>query len=506
MPPTNSIRDQVADETGFLLPSISPEAVGIPSGALRRLCERLVERGLVMHSLLVVREGRVAFEQYGMPYVREASHRLYSVSKSYVAVAVGTLIDDGLLGLDDRILDLLGDEHDDLPVHPWIAASRVRDLLTMTGPHLSTTYKRTADPDWVRTFVTLPPGKHPGTTFAYDTSCTIVLTAIVERLTGRPITEHLQDRVLGPIGCQTPLRSLMTPKGADAGARGGGPTWRELEHNDAGVSHGGSGFFSTPRDLARFALLCMRAGRCGDREIVSDGYMRAATSYQVSTLSSPDRHPDRRQGYGYQFWRTRHGGFAALGMGGQVALCIPEADLVVVATGDNQPEGLGFDALLDAVWDELLPAIVPQAPGTTALSGASSFAPSAPRGMQPSPAVRRAWTLLPGDTDLVRVEAITDVTHGKLVMTTVSGSVREIPFGIGDFVAHDLPGYGYPSRSAGAWVDATTLYVRTHVDGDYLAQLEFTLGTDGDAVTIVMNRSAELFADEYRGTASGRRS
>src|SRR5690606_23825348 len=129
----------------------------------------------------------------------------------------------------------------------------------------------------------------------------------------------------------------------------------------------------------------------------------------------------------------------------------------------------------------------------------TSFAPSVPSSVQPPPTFRTAWAVLPGDTDLVRVEAVTDATHGKLVMTTVSGAVREIPFGVGDFVEHDLPGYGYPSRSTGAWVDATTLYVRTHVLGDYLAQLEFSLGIHGDAVTVVMHRSAELFADEYSG-------
>lgn len=495
--------DPVTGHSGFLLPSAPPESVGIPGETLCRLTERIVERGLVMHSLLIIRGGRVAFEQYGSPYARTTPHRLYSVSKSYVAVAIGTLVDDRLLSLDDLAVDVLGDQLNGLPLHPWVAATRVRDLLTMTGPHLATTYKRTADPDWVRTFFTVPPGKHPGTSFAYDTSSTIVLTAIVERLAGRRIAEYLQDRVLGPIGCEAPLRSLMSPKGADPLIRGGGPSWREVEHNDAGVSHGGSGFFATPRDLARFALLCMGAGGCGDKQIVSADYLRAATSYQVSTLPSADMHPDHRQGYGYQFWRTRHNGFAALGMGGQVALCVPDADLVVVATGDNQPEGLGFDALLDAVWDELLPAI---GDFVAQPASARSFEPVAPAGVLPAPVVRAAWTLLPGDTDLAAVEVVSDDRRGTLRMTTVAGSVREIPFGVGSFLEHELPGYGYPARSAGAWADDSTLHVRTHVTGDYLAQLEFTVGINGDAVTVVMRRSAELFADEYTGTASGLRS
>lgn len=500
---TNIALKPVADQSGFLLPSAPSESVGIPDGALSRLRTRIVERGLVMHSLLVIRKGRVAFEQYGEPYDSTTPHRLYSVSKSYVAVAIGTLIDDGLLSLEDRAVDVLGDEIVALPRHPWIEDARVRDLLTMTGPHLSTTYKRTADPDWVRTFFTTPPGKSPGTSFAYDTSSTIVLTAIVERLTGRRIAQYLQERVLDPIGCQTPLRSLMSPKGADPLTRSGGSPAREIDHNDAGVSHGGSGFFATPRDLARFALLCMSEGRCHERQIVSAEYIRAATAYQVSTLTAPEMHPDRRQGYGFQFWRTRHNGFAALGMGGQVALCVPDADLIVVATGDNQPEGLGFDGLLDAVWDELLPAIPDL--DTPPVTAVHSFAPAAPAGVMPAPTVRETWVLDPGDTDLASVEVVTDGARGTLTMTTVAGATRQIPFGVGAFLEHRLPGYGYPSRSAGAWVDDSTLHVRTHVTGDFLAQLEFTLGINGDAVTVVMRRSAELFADEYSGTASGLR-
>lgn len=500
MSTTSSTRVPATDRSGFLLPSTAPEDVGIPRDALQRLVTRIVERGLVMHSLLVIRHGRIAFEQYASPYAGDVPHRLYSVSKSYVAVAIGTLVDDGLLALDDRVVDVLGGDLDGLPRHPWVAATRIRDLLTMTGPHLSTTYKRTADPDWVRTFFTVPPGKHPGTTFAYDTTCSVVLTAIVERLTGRRIAEYLQDRVLAPIGCEVPLRSLMSPRTA----AGGGPTWREVEQDDAGVSHGGSGFFATPRDLARFALLCMKSGRCGDRRIVSAEYLDAATSYRVSTLAAADRHPDHRQGYGFQFWRTRHNGFAALGMGGQVALCVPDADLIVVATGDNQPEGLGYDALLDAVWDELLP--VADDVEARAAGRSHSFEPVAPTGILPAPVAQAGWTLLPGDTDLAALHVATGDERGMLTMTTLSGAVREIPFGVGGFVEHELPGYGYPSRSAGCWVDESTLHVRTHVTGDYLAQIEFTLGINGDAITVVMRRSAEFFADEYSGTASGVRS
>lgn len=483
------------------------------SAAILRFLTRLERRGLVTHSLLIARRRRLAYEAYWSPYTAQTPHRLYSASKSYVAVAIGALVDDGLLGLSDHVADHFPDKVPSGTLHPYVAAMRVIDLLTMRSAHGGTTYKQVEDTDWVRTFFTVPPTRQPGTVFAYDTSATVVLAALVERLSRKRLPEFLMDRVLGPIGVEAPLTALVSPAGMDAHERGGRPTAREVEVNPAGVSHGGSGLSGTPRDFLRFAQLCLDQGRWGADQVISAEYMRAATGYQTSTMHTTGYYPDSQCGYGFQFWRTRHGGFSARGMGGQIALCLPDHDLVVVTTGDNQPVGGADQAFFDAVWEELLPAVdAPASVGPAEVEKLARVTASlalAPvpivEGAWPSTHVPAVWALDAGQSAFVRLSLQVDDAGGELRLTAHDGQEHPFPFGLGTLVRHELPGYGYETLSSAAWLDEQTLYLRSHVLGDYHAQLGFTITVREDAVTLTMNRAAELFAEEYQGTASGHR-
>lgn len=488
-----------------------PEELGIPSRAVLDLLARLDRRGLNSHSLLVARHGRLAFEGYWAPFAADVPHRLYSASKSYVSLAIGALADDGAIGLTDRLVDHFPDK---VPaqVHPYVAQMRVVDLLTMRTAHGSTTYKQVEDPDWVATFFTVAPTRMPGTLFSYDTSATVVLAALVERTSGQRLPDYLMDRVLSPIGAEHPVTALVSPTGTTAAERQGRPTARELEDNPRGVAHGGSGLFATPRDFLRFAQLCLQQGRWDGAQVVSAEYLRAATGYQTSTAHVPGWLPDSRCGYGYQFWRNRHGAFSARGMGGQIALCVPEEDLAVVVTGDNQGH-LGADqAFFDAVWEVLLPAL--DAPGPHPAQEAEELAQAAAALALPTVPAARAdvtrpfaarWHLEQQEGPFAGMELHTDRRGGALRLTGRDGRVRELPFGTGHLVRHELPGYGYPTLSSGAWLDEQTFRMHSHVLGQYLAQIEITVTLRADAVVVVMAAAAELFAEEFHGTITGRR-
>ena len=149
-----------------------------------------------MHGFLLVRHNRIAAEGYWAPWTAEHTHRIYSVSKSFVALAVGMMIDEGRLTLDDLVVEYFPDK---LPeeLHPWLAASTVQDLLTMATPHSTTSYTRD-DPDWVWTFFNRTPSHPPGTIFSYDTAATVVLTATVERLAGMPFLDYIATAISGP--------------------------------------------------------------------------------------------------------------------------------------------------------------------------------------------------------------------------------------------------------------------------------------------------------------------
>jgi len=488
----------------------TPDEAGVSSAAVLRVLSRLEQRGLNMHSLLIARQGVLAFEGYWAPFTAETPHRLYSASKSYVSVAIGALVDDGALALTDRLVVHFPDKVPD-GVHPYVVAMTIEDLLTMRTAHGGTTYKKVEDPDWVRTFFTVVPDRVPGTVFSYDTSATVVLTALVERLSGKSLPEFLMDRILGPIGVRHPVTALVSPMGTTAEQRAGRPTWREMEDNPHGVAHGGSGLFATPRDFLAFAQLCLQQGRWGGEQIVSAKYLQAATGYQTSTAHAAGHLPDSRCGYGYQFWRTRHGGFSARGMGGQIALCLPERELVVVTTGDNQGRSGTEQAFFDAVWDELLPTLEePEAPSPEAVEELNRVREGLALTAVPIRAghhreLTGRWILDEHHGTFTALALSVVAERGQLELTGRDGRLRTFGFGVGALLPGELPGYGYETLSSGAWLDEQTLYLRVHVLGLYLAQLEISVAMRGDAVTLTMKKDAEAFANEYQGTVSGHR-
>ena len=342
--------------------------------ACARLVGRIEAEQPHLHALLLVHRGELVLERYRPGHSVTEPHRLYSVAKSFTALAIGALIDDRRLRLTDRMVDHFPEK---LPptVHPWIAAMTVEDLLTMRTAHRITSFTQTEDTDWVRSFFTVEPAQQPGTRFAYDTSATVVLAALAEKLSGSRLEDYLLQRVLAPLGFgaeartvpgQPILQAWRSPLGLSAAQRGGRPSWESVPDNPQGVPHGGSALFCTARDLARFAQLCLGQGRSGETQILSAEFMAAATGWQAPTADENFPCLENRQGYGYQFWRTRHDGFLAWGMGGQIVLCLPEHDLALITTGSSFDRSDDHQMIFDAVFEELLPALTPvSAPQTT---------------------------------------------------------------------------------------------------------------------------------------------
>jgi len=346
----------MASTPGYSLHRASPEEVGIPSASLAAMLRRIEIGQLNLHSLLVIRHGRLVTERNWDPYGPETLHRMYSVSKGFAGVGIGFLIDAGLVRLTDRIVDHFP-ELVPADVHPWISAMTVRHLLTMSTAHSFTSYKQAEDTDLVRTFFTVPPTRPPGRLFAYDTSAAVVLGALIERVSGLSLTGFLHDRLWSRLGCEGGLRALRTPTALPVDHAGSSPAWREVETNPAGVDQAGSGVMCTPRDLARLGLFCLNRGLVDGRQLLSSDYLIAATTPQISTDLKPGYDPALDAGYGYQIWCTPYDGFAFHGMGGQLALMHPEQDLVVVATADDQLDGSVIRTVQSAVWEGLLPAL-----------------------------------------------------------------------------------------------------------------------------------------------------
>lgn len=312
----------------------TPSSEGVDADSVQRFLDHAEDTGLDVHGLSVVRHSRVVAHGIWAPYQADRPRLVYSVSKNFTITAVGAAIGEGLLGLDDTVVsfypELDGEIRD-----PRSRSMTVRHLAAMASGHLSDTIERARELDplnWVRGFLLLPPEREPGTVFAYNQSATYTLAAIVQRVTGQSLMSYLRARILDPIGI-----------GATAWTQG--PPGQDL---------GYSGLFATTDAIARLGLLYLRDGFWGNRRLLPPGWAGEATRVYVSTARPPKAtaaDPDSQLGYGFQFWRSRHG-YRGDGAYGQYCLVLPDQDAVIATTAGTER----VEDLLDAVWRFLLPA------------------------------------------------------------------------------------------------------------------------------------------------------
>ena len=321
-----------------LLPRSTPAASGVSSRSIAALLDRLEEAPIECHSLMVVRHGHVVAEGWWAPYSAERPHLLYSLTKSFTSVAVGLAIADGLLSVDDRVVDVLPDHVPD-GVSEQGRRITVHHLLSMTAGHptdsLADAWELEPD-DLVKGFLRLPFTAPEGTRHVYDNSTTFLLARMVERVTGRGLDDFLDDRLFTPMGVEH----------------------AEWDRVKSGAVFGFHGLHLTTEAVAAFGELLLRGGAWGGRQLVPREWVDLATRRHVDSepFEEGTDNADFSCGYGYQFWRSRHG-FHAHGAFGQQCVVVPSHDLVVAVTAEGEAQ-----ALFDALWDCLLPGL--DQPGT----------------------------------------------------------------------------------------------------------------------------------------------
>ncbi len=317
-----------------LLPRSAPSAEGMDATSVMALLDRLEERSVECHSLMVVRHGRVVAEGWWAPYSRDRPHLLYSLTKSFISVAVGFAVADGLLRLDDRVVDVL-DDHVPADASTQARQLTVHHLLTMTTGHRADTLAEawTLEPaDLVKGFLRVPAQYPAGDRHAYNNPTSFVLARMVERVAGQSVPELLDDRLFGPMGVESP----------------------EWDRVASGATFGFHGLHLTTEAVAAFGELLLRHGSWHGQQLVAPDWVELATRRHVQTGPWHDgwRAADWLQGYGYHFWMSRHG-YRADGAMGQYCLVIPEHGLIVAMTA----AAADMRVPLDAVWDCLLPGV-----------------------------------------------------------------------------------------------------------------------------------------------------
>ena len=307
----------------------TPESQGVLSSAIIDFIKTSEKTIQHLHSIMLLRHGKVVAEGWWYPWRIETPHMLFSLSKSFTSTAVGLAVAEGRLSVDDTVLSFF---HDEAPkkIHPNLAGMKVHHLLSMsTGHDQDTTERVFSQRDPIKKFLSLPVEHAPGTHFVYNTAASYLLSAILQKLTGQTLVEYLTPRIFNPLGI-------------------GGATW---ESHPNGVNFGGWGLNIKTEDIARFGQLYLQKGEWNGRQILPKEWVKAATSKQVSNGDDPSS--DWAQGYGYHFWRCRHNIYRGDGAFGQYCIIMPDQDAVLAITA-GVPD---MQAVLNLVWEILLPAM-----------------------------------------------------------------------------------------------------------------------------------------------------
>jgi CubicO group peptidase (beta-lactamase class C family) len=253
------------------LPRATPESQGVTSAGSLEFIDAL-DRLEHVHSVMVLRHGHVIAEGWWAPYQAERPHALFSISKSFTSTAIGLLVEERRLSLDDRVVDLL---RDDAPstVDDRLAALQVRHLLSMsTGQALDGLETADGVDGWARRILGVPVTHDPGTRFMYQTGATYLLAAIATRLTGERLLDQLTPRLLEPLGID-------------------GATW---ERSPDGIDAGGFGLSMTTEDIAAFGQLLLQRGWWQGRSLVPSTWRRPQPRRSFPTVIPRSQATGRR--------------------------------------------------------------------------------------------------------------------------------------------------------------------------------------------------------------------
>lgn len=312
----------------------SPESVGISSSAILDFLRRAREACVEMHGLMILRHGKVCFEGWWKPYAPQYKHSMFSFSKTLTATAIGFAEQEGILTLDERLVDIFPDLCPEAPSENLQKAD-IYSLLTMScGHETEISREEDASPDWIAAFLRHEFKYAPGTMFQYNTPGTNMLAAILQRKTGQTVSEYLDTRLFLPLG----IEGARCLKLAD------------------GVERGGSGFFLSTEDMARLAQFYLQKGVWEGRRLLRESWFDRASACQIATVNPVFSNHDSnwRCGYGFQMWRCiPEGVYRMDGAYGQFGVIFPDQDAVVAINSAS----VYPDDLLNILWDTLLPAM-----------------------------------------------------------------------------------------------------------------------------------------------------
>ncbi len=457
------------------------------SELLHTFREEMKRRNVRLHGAVIMSGGKIVEQTYCGRYTADTLTRMYSTTKSVAAIAIGKLVLEGKLSLDDRVVDIFADRFDMSDVHPYLREQTVRQMLLMTTCLSEPAYDENCR-DWLAAYFRAKPTHPAGTVWNYDSSGSYVIGAITKHITGLDFVEYLRPE-FDIMGVGAGVYCLRGPDGE---------AWAS------------SGFMATTADLAKIAYMLMSGGRWCGKQLIPEDFARDAISPLVS---NNDRGIASRFdcGYGYQIWSHPGGAFAFRGLGGQIAIGYPERDLVFACNSDTSNNHNAYDDIFDAVEQILLPAYPKKEKPIHA-------------GIKENPVKTTVFEKIKNttysiDENPIGIETVRlggDENRIELYYTRRGVDYR-LDFSVGEETRFVFPEkysgvelfcekefINYNCTAIAEWLEPGKLYIRIYAEDLFVGNMALCFAFRDNLIGVKAVKSAQFFFDDFRGFAGGR--
>ena len=495
VPPTRGAAPPATTEW----PTATPESVGIDSRPLAAMFDFIREHSVPVHSIQLIRRGRLVLDAYIYPYDGRTRHDVASVTKSFTSTLIGLALARGhQRDMHQPVLDFFP-KRSVAGLDERKRRQTLEDLLTMRSgwdcgvpagaPGINADSQLAAmrrREDWAQFALDLPMTSDPGSGFLYCNANCHLLSTLLTRTTGTNALAFARRELLDPLD----IHDVAWP----ADPQGNNYGWGDLQLH--------------PHDMARFGQLLLLRGQWRGREVVPESWLQTATQAHVRQTGGNDH-------YGYLWWvnSTIPGLFEAVGRGGQRITVWPDKELVLVYTGGGfEPDDLApfilksLASTAAAGTNQSLAAN----PGSNARLRARLAAARRPPPAQPVPGLPevaarisgKTYTLTPNELDLTtlslefnpgRPEAILRFTRAGQVLQGRVGLD-----GVERFSTDTLVELPFACR--GRWLSGDTFELELdRVAGISLYRLKLVYAGDGTTLHVTLSERTGLSGETFAG-------
>ncbi len=308
----------------------TPESVGIDSSVILKMTEEMSYRGINVHSLMILRDNKVACEAWSKPLTPEMPHMAYSVSKSFLSTAYGFALDEGIITRETRFVDIFPEFKN--KKDKYLEKLTIHQLLCMTAGK-QTAIRGSKSDDWLKVFVKAKWIFEPGTSWRYVNDNYYIASKMLCKVLGESISDYLTPRLFEPLGIEAPFWEL-SPDGVEAG---------------------GWGLMLKTEDIAKLVLCYQNKGEYNGIQVIPEWWTREATSF-ISDNSVSEKEPDASAGYGCGFWRCAGmpNTYRCEGMFCQYGISFEDYGACLVMTSDHSD----LQETLDVIWEYMPKAFI----------------------------------------------------------------------------------------------------------------------------------------------------